>query len=53
MISVAELVRYRMEAGFEGAHAVIDGVFPAYPGNSLREMDRFRARDLVPVIGPE
>src|SRR5882757_6169481 len=53
MISVAELARYRMEAGFEGALAAIDGVFPAYPGNSLRETDRSRARDLLPAIGPE
>jgi len=53
MISVAELARYRMEAGFEGALAAIDGVFPAHPANSLRETDRSRARDLLPAIGPE
>jgi 3,4-dihydroxy 2-butanone 4-phosphate synthase/GTP cyclohydrolase II len=53
MISVAELARYRMEAGFEGALAAIDGVFPAYPGNSLLETDPSRARALLPAIGPQ
>ena len=53
MVSVDELARYRMEAGFEGAVAAIDGVFPAYPGNSLREAHRFRARDLLLALGPE
>jgi 3,4-dihydroxy 2-butanone 4-phosphate synthase/GTP cyclohydrolase II len=50
MISVAALARYRMDAGFEGAVAVINGAFPTYAGTPLRESHRFLRRDRFPAI---
>ena len=43
MITVAELARYRFEHDYESTLAAIDGVFPAYLGDSSAEFEHVSA----------